>query len=108
MTTKKKPLTPSDKKRCQALVPNGESFMTLGGRPGRVRCSSVPAVIAKENEPGSDGRKGSMSLCESCSKVFLEMKGVTFATLTPIKKAKAPRERSSRGSRIDGSTRIGE
>lgn len=82
---KPKPLTPPDKKRCQAEVPNGHSFMTLGGSPGRVRCSNVPTVIAKENKPGKDGRKGSMSLCDSCRVVFVETLGPSFATLTPIK-----------------------
>ncbi len=86
MTPKKnpKPLTPPDKARCQAEVPNGHSFMTLGGSPGRVRCSNVPTLIAKENQPGKDGRKGSMSLCESCAKVFVQELGPSFATLTPI------------------------
>jgi hypothetical protein len=86
IAAKPKPLTPPDKKRCQAEVPNGHSFMTLGGTPGgRVRCSNIPAFIAKENKPGKDGRKGSMSLCESCSKVFVDTLGPSFATLTPIK-----------------------
>lgn len=98
-----KPLAPPDKERCQAEVPNGHSFMTLGGSPGRVRCSNVPTLIAKENQPGKDGRKGSMSLCESCGQKFVEKMGLSFATLTPIKK---PKEHSSRGTRIDGSTRI--
>lgn len=64
-------LIPADPKRCQAEVPNGHSFMTLGGRPGgRVRCSNVPAVIVTEQVPGADGKCGSMSLCESCHVVF--------------------------------------
>jgi len=79
-----KPLTPPDKKRCQAEVPNGNSFMTLGGRPGRVRCSNVPAFIAKEKRAGKDGRKGSMSLCEECSKVFSAQMGPNYADLKPI------------------------
>jgi hypothetical protein len=113
MPKKNTPLTPPDKERCQADVPNGNSFMTLGGRPGRVRCSNIPVVIAKENKAGEDGRKGSMSLCEGCSQVFIGKMGVTYATMTPIKKPKTKRvpvkrERSSRGTRIDGSTRMGE
>lgn len=88
---KLKPLTPPDKVRCQAEVPNGDSFMTLGGHlGGRARCSNVPTLIAKENRPGKDGRKGSMSLCEHCAKVFVQQLGPAFATLTPIKKDKTP------------------
>ena len=63
-------LTPADPKRCQADVPNGVNFMTLGGRPGRVRCSNEPVVSAKETKPGKDGQMGSMSLCDSCLTVF--------------------------------------
>lgn len=64
-------LIPADPKRCQAEVPNGHSFMTLGGRPGgRVRCDNIPSVIVVEQVPGADGKCGSMSLCASCLAVF--------------------------------------
>lgn len=82
----KKPLTPPDTSRCQADVPNGHSFMTLGGHlGGRVQCSNAPTVIAKEKKAGKDGRKGSMALCEDCQKEFVKMFGPSFATFTPIK-----------------------
>jgi hypothetical protein len=49
-----------------------------------------------------------MSLCADCLKVFRETVGTAGHKFTIIK-AKRPRgEHSSRGTRIDGSTRIGE
>jgi hypothetical protein len=63
-------LIPADLTRCQAEVPTGNSFMTLGGRVGRERCRNTPVVVAYETEPGTDGKRGSMSLCKRCLKVF--------------------------------------
>lgn len=63
-------LIPPDLARCQAEKPNGYSFMTLGGRPGRERCKNVPKIIVRETERGPDGKKGSMSLCGACFEVF--------------------------------------
>lgn len=65
-----KELTPPDRERCQADVPNGYSFMTLGGRPGRVRCSCPTNVIVREVAPGKDGLIGSMGLCYACLDVL--------------------------------------
>jgi hypothetical protein len=64
-------MLPIDVEQCQALKPNGNTFMTLGGRPGLVRCKNKPTWIAIENEKREDGR-GGMSLCESCKKVCEE------------------------------------
>ena len=47
-----------------------------------------PTVIAEENKPGSDGKKGRMSLCAKCTVIFLDKMGVGFATITPIKEEK--------------------
>jgi hypothetical protein len=58
--------------------------MTLGGKPGLERCTKKPSVIATENKPGKDGRKGSMSLCDDCAKVLVEQLGPSYATMTPI------------------------
>lgn len=80
MSKKPKPLTPPDPERCQAEIPNGYSFMTLGGSPGRVRCPNKPCVIATEVKPGPDGQHGSMSLCASCLKVFQKQMGPDYAT----------------------------
>lgn len=67
---KQTPLTPPDRAQCQVERHNGYSFMTLGSRPGLVRCSNKPAWIAREIAPGSDGRRGSMSICKDCRPVL--------------------------------------
>jgi len=79
---KKKPeLTPPDRDRCQAEKPNGNTFMTLGGRPGLVRCENKPVVIIHETEPDRNGLLGSMSLCQGCLKVFNEQQPGTKVRL---------------------------
>jgi hypothetical protein len=82
-------LTPIDIKRCQAEVPNGNSFMTLGGVPGHIRCTNVPTVIASENQPAEDGLMGSMSLCNSCLAKMKEQLGEDYATISTLKEAEA-------------------
>lgn len=77
-----KALTPPDLTRCQAEKRAG-SFMTLGPRPME-RCESQPTVIATERRKGSDGRKGSMSLCEACQGVLVQLRGPRFATFKSI------------------------
>jgi hypothetical protein len=79
-----KPLTPPDLQQCQAEKPNGNSFMTLGGRPGLERCTSKPTVIAEEALAGADGRHGSMSLCEECRKALIRQLGANYCSFTPI------------------------
>ena len=73
-------LTPPDLKQCQAEKPNGYSFMTLGGRPGRERCASAPSVLATEADPGEDGLRGSMSLCAECFNAFQKQEPTGRAT----------------------------
>lgn len=70
MTKTTEGIVPADPDRCQAEVPNGHSFMTLGGSPGRERCSNTPGFIVTENKAGPDGKRGTMSLCERCLDVF--------------------------------------
>lgn len=86
MKGKRKPdednLIPPDLDRCQAEKLDG-SFMTLGPR-SMVRCKNKPTYIATENKPGPDGKRGSMSLCGHCSKMFKEKMGENFAAFTPI------------------------
>lgn len=73
MATKKKvKLIPPDMKQCQVEKPNGNTFMTLGGVPGLVRCKNKPTVLVKETKAGKDGQKGSMTMCASCYEVFKE------------------------------------
>lgn len=80
---KKVKLDPPDLAQCQAEILEG-SFMTLGPRK-YIRCTAKPVVIAKETKAGSDGQKGSMSLCESCRLVFIRKMGVGCATFRKIK-----------------------
>lgn len=64
-------LEPVDYRRCQARIRKGSSFMTIG-KPAWSRCSSRPCVVVREREPGRDGQRGAMSLCEECFGVFRE------------------------------------
>lgn len=81
-------LTPPDLDRCQADKPNGCTFMTLGGKPGLVRCSNKPAVIATEAKPGPDGQIGRMSLCAECLEVFQVQMPSGYATFKIIESPK--------------------
>lgn len=65
-------LEPADLTRCQAEIPNGVNFMTMGGdlKKRHDRCSNEATVIATERSPGEDGETGSMSLCDACLEVF--------------------------------------
>ena len=78
-------LTPPDLKRCQAEKPNGVNAFSHGGRPGLVRCSTRPTVVATEVKPGEDGQVGSMSLCADCLEVFQKQMGPGFATFSVIR-----------------------
>jgi len=62
-------MIPIDKEMCQSEKPNGQSFMTMGGGHKMLRCKNKPTVIATETKKGSDGLKGSMTLCDDCLKV---------------------------------------
>ena len=77
-------LTPPDALQCQAEVPNGNTFMTLGGQPGRTRCTKPPTVIATEKSPGNDGQIGCMSMCTECFIVYCGMGGYSKANFREI------------------------
>lgn len=77
-------LDPPDKDQCQAEIPNGNSFMTMGGRPGMERCEAIPKVIVTEVDPGDDGERGAMSLCGSCLTTFNDQDGTPMATVEVI------------------------
>jgi hypothetical protein len=89
---KPKALTPPDLARCQAEVPNGHSFMTLGGRPGLERCKDKPVVVIEEVVPGVDGQRGSMALCIPCWAVALKQIGAHTFWARPIIEGKNGRE----------------
>ena len=95
MKKKKTVLTPPDTTQCQARVPGNGPF-TMGGKIGdprdgyRVRCENKPDVIIKEKKPGKDGKRGSMSLCTHCVKVFDKQVGLETVTVQKIRKPKRP------------------
>lgn len=73
-------LIKADENQCQAIIQSG-GFMSFGISQA-VRCKNKPMYIAKEVRPlKGKKQRGSMSLCEKCSKVLLEGKGKSFATL---------------------------
>lgn len=78
------PLEPPDRERCQTLRPNGNTFMTLGGKPGLERCRNRPLMIATEVKPGADGRIGSMSVCGRCMVRMQEQLGVGYVKFSPV------------------------
>lgn len=77
-------LTPPDYAQCQAERREG-SFMTLGPRR-TVRCTAAPTWLAEEKEPGPDGLKGSMTLCDACCNVLRQRADmIDRVTLTPLR-----------------------
>lgn len=76
-------LTPPDKKQCQAERSNGFNAFSLGGSLEYIRCTNTPSTIATEVLPGADGKKGKMSLCNSCLKELVKRKP-GYATFWPI------------------------
>ncbi|MBV6343422.1 hypothetical protein [Candidatus Magnetobacterium casense] len=89
---KKVKLIPVDYQRCQTLVPNGNNFMTFGGVPGLVRCENAAVYVATEREPGPEGLKGAMSVCERCRMKLIEIKGADYATFVKIEDKKGRRK----------------
>jgi hypothetical protein len=65
-------LEPPDLARCQGEWTTYNAWVMGGNVYQRTRCPKPPTVIITETEPGPDGQRGSMSLCDSCLAVFLE------------------------------------
>jgi hypothetical protein len=90
----KKEMTPPDPKQCQSLIPNGNTFMTLGGVPGWDRCLNEPVVIVSEVVSSVEGEPpGSMSLCRHCANKLLELQPdteFTFEFIGEDKQAENP------------------
>ena len=63
-------LIPPDVERCQAEVTKYNAFVMGGPTKTVERCTARPKWIAVEKQPGLDGKRGSMSLCDSCKKVL--------------------------------------
>lgn len=81
---KAKSLVAPDRAQCQAEIPNVVTFMTLGGRFERLRCTSRPTVIVTEVRLGSDGKHGSMALCHPCWAQALKQLGPWSISAEPI------------------------
>ena len=81
-------LIPPDLKQCQGEKPNGNTFLTLGGRPGLVRCTAKPVAVIKEVKPPKKGwERGSMSLCGECLAQACEQLGMKKFTVKRIREA---------------------
>ena len=79
-----KKLIPPDIERCQAEHRTA-TFLSLGGDCTKtIRCKRRPTVIAKENKPGAEGRRGSMNLCRACRIILVKQLGADYCTFTPI------------------------
>jgi hypothetical protein len=79
-------LEPPDPKQCQALIPNGNSFMTFGGKVGHERCTAKPWVIITERTPPKGFMVcGSMSLCSACWLKAIDQLGQDAFTVSPVK-----------------------
>lgn len=63
-------MIPADKKQCQAEIRQSHGPFRLGPKEPARRCENTPKFIAREINKGIDGKRGSMSLCVSCKKVF--------------------------------------
>jgi hypothetical protein len=81
-------LTPPDRKQCQAEKPNPDfgPFRMGGSTKKRVRCGNTPTTIATETEPGKDGHRGSMSMCDDCVAVAKLQLPKDFCTFKPMRK----------------------
>ena len=65
-------LVPPDETQCQAERRN--SFMRMGS-PEIERCNNKPKWVVTEAKPGDDGKRGSMSLCETCYNHMVQQLG---------------------------------
>lgn len=79
-------IEPLDVERCQAEVPNGATFMTFGGVPGLVRCTSKPRYVLVERKRNKkDKLHGAMTVCTSCFEVFKKQVGEATVNIFEIK-----------------------
>ena len=93
---------PPDLKQCQTEIPNGNTFMTLGGVVGRTRCGNGAVYLVIENGPSEKaGLIGSMTMCRECKNVFLtqmctELPKFTFCEILNMAPAPAPEAEEAR------------
>ena len=83
--SKKPALIPPDPERCQAELTTYNPFVMGGSVRQTERCKNKPGYLVSEVKPGKDGRKGAMSLCDECKRVFAKLNrpGIKYETLIP-------------------------
>jgi len=65
-------LEPPDPKRCQADKITYNAW-GIGGSPyKRLRCTNRAHWLVQELEPGPDGIRGHMTMCDECAEVFID------------------------------------
>lgn len=72
--------------QCQAMVRPKHGPFILGPKPRHEQCRNKPVWIATEIIAGTDGKQGSMSLCQECADAMLKIEDLrTRVMLTPIR-----------------------
>lgn len=59
-------LIPPDYDQCQAEILTPQNPFRLGHTGERKRCENRPTLLAIEKSPGTDGKRGSMTVCDRC------------------------------------------
>lgn len=72
-------LIPPDVNRCQTEWTEYKPFIMGGNVNQKFRCEAKPVWLATEKELGSDGQRGSMTLCDEHRKI-MEIELPNFAT----------------------------
>lgn len=67
-------LTPMDPTQCQAEICVAHGSFILGPKPRFVRCKERPIYLAREKNPGPDGLRGEMSLCQACKEELMRQR----------------------------------
>jgi len=63
-------LIPPDLERCQAEWSSYNAFVMGGPTRTSGRCEAKPEFVAAEKDVGSDGKRGSMTVCADCRKIL--------------------------------------
>ena len=84
-TKEPKPLEAVDHTRCQADIRSAYNPWVMGGDVGGKwgRCTNKPTWYVREVNPGPDGRRGAMAICDSC-KPECEKKVPTGVSYEPL------------------------
>jgi hypothetical protein len=79
-------LTPPDLAQCQCDITEYHPFVMGGPVRQTHRCTNVAQWLATETEPGPDGLKGSMSVCDRCAQELIKQRALApdSFTLDPI------------------------